>query len=67
VCSSDLNRTLDGEPIHPITGAALEREAARANDLVRLMGSEAMAQANAHAEDMKIRYGFIKGPKLETA
>lgn len=61
----EAKRTLNGQPIHPITGAALEQEAIRVSDMVRDQGSAVMAQANSLAERLKIQHGFVKPPLLE--
>lgn len=54
----EAKRLLNGEAIHPMSGAAIEREAIRVNDLVR-GNPEQVAQANAHAEQLKAQFGFI--------
>lgn len=48
---------LGGGSAHPMTAAAMEREAVRLNDLLRHDAS-LIAQANAHAQDLKVQYGF---------
>lgn len=53
----DAKKHLDAGALHPMTGAAMEREAIRLNDLLR-HDPELIAQANAHAEDLKIQHGF---------
>lgn len=62
---TEAKQTLDGGQIHPMTGAALENEASRMNDLVRQKGLDALVQANVHAETLKAKYGFAAAPKLE--
>lgn len=53
----EATRTLNGEAVHVMTGAAIETEAVRINDLVRY-DPKTLAQANALAEQMKAQYGF---------
>ncbi|WP_225934812.1 hypothetical protein [Cupriavidus sp. EM10] len=50
-------RHLRGEETHPMTGAAIEREAERMNDLLKHDAS-LIAQANGLAEGLKVEYGF---------
>lgn len=53
----DAKRHLDGGSLHPMTGAAMEREAIRLNDLLR-RDPQLIGQANAHAGELKIQHGF---------
>lgn len=54
----EAKKTLDGEVIHPMSGAAIEKEAVRMNDLLRI-SPEKIAEANAHAEKLMVQYGFL--------
>lgn len=54
---AEARKTLDGEPIHPMSGAAIEKEAIRMNELLRVSPAR-IAEANAHAESLKVKYGF---------
>jgi hypothetical protein len=54
----EAKRLLDGGEIHPMTGAAMEREAIRINGLVRENPAQ-INEANAHAERLKVQYGFL--------
>ncbi len=56
--ATDAKRLLDGEAIHPMTGAAMEKEAVRMNDVLR-SDPEKIAQANEHAKMLKVQYGFL--------
>ncbi len=58
---AEAKKTLDGEVIHPMSGAAIEKEAIRMNDLLR-NSPEKIAEANAHAENLKVQYGFLAAP-----
>ena len=55
---AEAKKTLGGEAIHPMSGAAIEKEAVRMNDLLR-SSPEKIAEANAHAETLKVQYGFL--------
>ncbi|ENZ77962.1 MULTISPECIES: hypothetical protein [Ralstonia] len=55
--TEDAKQDLEGGSAHPMTAAAMEREAVRLNDLLRHDAS-LIAQANAHAQDLKVQYGF---------
>lgn len=55
---ADAKQLLDGKEVHPMTGAAMEREAIRVNDLLR-SDPEQIAVANRHAEQLKVQYGFL--------
>ena len=57
----EAKKTLDGQVIHPMSGAAIEKEAVRMNDLLRI-SPEKIAEANAHAESLKVQYGFLAAP-----
>lgn len=50
-------KQLKGESIHPMTAAAIEKEACRMNDLVR-QDDVLLAKANSHAQALKVEYGF---------
>lgn len=56
--ADDAKRLLDGQAIHPMMGAAIEKEAMRMNELVR-GDTNRLAQANATAERLKVQYGFL--------
>lgn len=49
---------LEGASIHPMTGAAMEKEAVALNERVRRKPS-LLPVANAHAEDIRVQYGFV--------
>jgi len=49
---------LQGKPLHPMTGASMEREAVRIHDLVRERGESAITQANLLADRLKDEYQF---------
>jgi hypothetical protein len=54
---AESTRYLEGGTIHPMTGAAIEKEAVALND--RLRSSAALiGKANAQAEELKVQYGF---------
>lgn len=54
----EATRHLEGGTTHPMTGAAIEREAVDLNNRLRV-DATLIAQANAHAEDLKLQYGFV--------
>ncbi|TXT20257.1 MAG: hypothetical protein FD134_2942 [Gallionellaceae bacterium] len=49
---------LDGNDVHPMTGAAIEAEAVRVNGALR-HDPDKIALANQHAELLKVKYGFL--------
>ena len=53
----DASRQLRGVPLHPITGAAIEREACRIHATMRLEPA-LVDTANRHANAIKAQYGF---------
>lgn len=53
----DAKRHLAGGALHPVTGAAMELEAVRLNDLLR-HDPALVNRANAHADGVKAQYGF---------
>lgn len=48
---------LEGGELHPMTAAAMEREAIRINDQLR-HDAESIARANYIADEVKAKYGF---------
>lgn len=54
---AEAKQTLNGGAVHVMTAAAIEKEAARVNDLVR-HSADLLTQANANAEALKVQYGF---------
>ena len=50
---------LKGDDVHPMNGAAMEREASRLNDLVRRGGQVLVDEANGHVGDLKREFGFL--------
>jgi len=61
----DARQLLQGVPLHPMTGAAMEREAIRINDLVREQGESAIRQANSLADRLKDEYQFSIAPERQ--
>lgn len=61
---AEAKKTLDGEVIHPMSGAAIEKEAVRMNDLLRSSPGK-ISEANAHAEKLKVQYGFLATRQTE--
>lgn len=55
--AAEATRHLNGSPIHPMTGAAIEAEAVRLNARVR-GDAELLRAANSHAERLKAEFGF---------
>jgi hypothetical protein len=55
----EARKHLEGGDIHPMTAAAVEKEAVALNDRVR-GDARLLEQANTHAEDLKVLYGFAK-------
>ncbi|WP_321935355.1 phage protein NinX family protein [Paraburkholderia sp. J8-2] len=56
---AEATRQLEGGNIHPMTGAAIEREAVALNDRLRV-DATLIDQANAHVEDLKAQFGFAE-------
>ena len=53
----DAKRQLEGGSIHPMTGAAMEKDASILNDRLR-HDADLIVRANLHAEHIKAEYGF---------
>lgn len=56
-CVADAHKHLEGGAIHPMTAAAMEKEATKLNDNLR-HDAALIAEANRHAEQLKTHYGF---------
>ncbi|VWC82199.1 hypothetical protein BLA39750_01286 [Burkholderia lata] len=56
---AEATRHLEGGTVHPMSGAAIEKEAAAMNDRLRV-DAKLIAQANAHSDDLKMQYGFAE-------
>lgn len=54
----EAKRQLEGQGIHPMTGAAMEKEAADMNDRLRHDAS-LIQEANTFAEEIKVQYRFV--------
>ena len=62
----DASRQLRGAPLHPITGAAIEREAGRIHETMRLEPA-LVDTANRHANAIKVQYGFSSSGSAQVA
>ncbi|WP_181709823.1 hypothetical protein [Burkholderia sp. MBR-1] len=61
---AEATRQLEGGAVHPMTGAAIEKEAVALNNRLRVDSAQ-IERANAHAEDLKVQYGFAQWKQLE--
>jgi hypothetical protein len=62
----DAKDHLGGKALHPMVGAAIEREAIHVNDQLRHDAS-LIAQANTVAEQLLVEHGFVEAKTAEAA